>query len=387
MRVINATSTPTIDASVPVLGPVDADVGLVQLGSAFSYIGASQQLLRIAARVLTNGEIITWPSPCGTNCSYSVSFIGPAYQCVPVDDSSTSVPNLNSTSPNWPPPLDPIVYYYAMDPAVNGNATNITAEQGLWFVFTNGSFIHCSLYNATYTTHVNYTNNLPVVETNITHHQQITDDVENDYDNMLPGEAPTGNPKTLWSLLNLYTIHRALETLLIGYITRASALGGVFVTETMIGMSSLVQSQIVEFIYADDFSQKIEDTLVNLTLSLTVFLQQPPINSIEGSNATSAAIYTPAKAMLLTYPARYLYTSYVLWGVYSAALACSAVSICIGYYMLFNNGVAADMSFSQVLVTTRNRLIYVRLRDTNHFRFSVYPLEPSPYPLNRRHDS
>ena len=104
-------------------------------------------------------------------------------------------PQLEFYESNWPPPLDPIVYYYAIDPAVNGNATNITAEQGLWFVFTNGSFIHCSLYNATYTTHVNYTNNLPVVETNITHHQQITDDVENDYDNMLPDKAPAGNPK------------------------------------------------------------------------------------------------------------------------------------------------------------------------------------------------
>ena len=89
--------------------------------------------------------------------------------------------------------------------------------------------------------------------------------------------------------------------------------------------------------------------------------------------------------MLLTYPARYLYTSYVLW-VLIQLLGLQRSFQLHRYYMCSTMGLLRTV-FSQVLVATRDRLIYVRLRDTNRFRFSVDPLEPSPYPLNRRHGS
>jgi hypothetical protein len=44
-----------------------------------------------------------------------------------------------------------------------------------------------------------------------------------------------------------------------------------------------------------------------------------------------------------------------LWEAYGVAIFVSAICIVVGAYMLWDNGVDADMSFSQVLVTTRNR--------------------------------
>jgi hypothetical protein len=67
------------------------------------------------------------------------------------------------------------------------------------------------------------------------------------------------------------------------------------------------------------------------------------------------AQYTNAIATVITYPATYSYSTAVLWEAYGVAIFVSAMCIVVGAYMLWDNGVNADMSFSQVLVTTRNR--------------------------------
>ena len=67
---------------------------------------------------------------------------------------------------------------------------------------------------------------------------------------------------------------RALELCSLD-ISQGIGLGGVFVTKTMIGMSSM-QSQIVEPYMRTIFS-KIEDVLRRSHVESNSFLQQPPI--------------------------------------------------------------------------------------------------------------
>jgi hypothetical protein len=43
--------------------------------------GPKSKVQRIAQRVLLSGELLTWPSPCGQNCSYILEFQGPAFEC------------------------------------------------------------------------------------------------------------------------------------------------------------------------------------------------------------------------------------------------------------------------------------------------------------------
>lgn len=44
--------------------------------------------------MLLRGEIMTGPSPCGDNCSYALSFVGPTLKC---EDITTSNPGLNAS--------------------------------------------------------------------------------------------------------------------------------------------------------------------------------------------------------------------------------------------------------------------------------------------------
>jgi hypothetical protein len=71
MTVITEIATSANLTNVPVLGSLGSDVGFVLSEAAGNDNGQSDQLLRIAHRVLTNGETITPLSPCGSNCSYS----------------------------------------------------------------------------------------------------------------------------------------------------------------------------------------------------------------------------------------------------------------------------------------------------------------------------
>lgn len=67
--VVSQSITSQQNRPVPVIGALDSDVGFVSIGTVGSYLGAAQQLRRVATRVLTSGGIINWPSPCGNNCT------------------------------------------------------------------------------------------------------------------------------------------------------------------------------------------------------------------------------------------------------------------------------------------------------------------------------
>jgi hypothetical protein len=129
--VVNDPSTTLSNSSVPVLSALDNDVGFVRTGSAWSYLGSSDQLRRVAARVLTNGEISPFPSPCGSNCTYNITFLGLAYKCIRLAPSAT-LPNLTNTTDEINTSLSPssgLVTFYAAE--LSGNLT----VQGLWVAY------------------------------------------------------------------------------------------------------------------------------------------------------------------------------------------------------------------------------------------------------------
>ena len=63
------------NVSVPILASMNNTFAL-----GFQGTGVSVQ--RVAFRVFAGGDSIAWSSPCGINCSYTISFNGPGYQCV-----------------------------------------------------------------------------------------------------------------------------------------------------------------------------------------------------------------------------------------------------------------------------------------------------------------
>lgn len=66
--------TASKDVIVPILAGLDQQPGLM-------FAHGELSLTQVAVRVLVSGDLVSWPSPCGFNCSYSVKFLGPAYEC------------------------------------------------------------------------------------------------------------------------------------------------------------------------------------------------------------------------------------------------------------------------------------------------------------------
>jgi hypothetical protein len=347
--VTTPSRSPT-NVEVPIVGPLESDVGLFVVDEASDYLGAAPQLSRIANRVLTNGEMIFWPSPCGSNCSYTTSFNGPAWQCIQMNGT---VPQpILAGQGTLPEP------YWAADTFMSNSIlhenSSDPAEDGLWIVYgvaPDNNTIHCSLYNSTYTTQVQYSNNLPAINTTVVRHEQIIDTTTDAFKIIKTNPSDSAHE---WALLNLYSIHNAVARPLLGNVQFQTAGNQFAYKDTLIQVSSFVQVNPFNFTFPDDLCERLENYLINTTLSLTQFLQDPPTSQINGSFARMPAVYASANATIILYPARYSYSPSVLWTFYSVAIACSILCVCLGCYMLYNNGVHAEMSFSQILVTTRN---------------------------------
>lgn len=359
MSVVSTQEISNKSVDVPNLTSLDSDVGFCQIGWSGTghhyFVESSGQLRRLALRVLTNGEFIYLTSPCGNNCSYTMSFNGPAYQCTIVSPQSWQ--------PFWlgeglPDPSYGLYPYIALQLDWGSNETS----QGFWIATgANGSVIHCRLYASTYTTLVQYINNVPSFTTDIIYHNEINSSAAVDsYDwiaEYVNGSAAmkydVNAIERKWVQLNFYAINDAVTRLLAGYFYSQSELGGYEYDYTVIGYSNLVDVGLFHVSF-DNLPQKLEDLLRNTTLSLLSFLQRPPTSSINGSEAVSPARYITSNVTLISYPARYSYSPKVLWEVYIVAIGCGGICIVAGCYMLFRNGVDANFSFSQILVTTRN---------------------------------
>lgn len=332
-----------------VLGPLDTDVGFVEVGSATSYLGPTQQLLRIPLQVLSVGTVITTPSPCGSNCSYSTSFIGPAFQCSQITTASLPSSVLSGIGSESYLVYEGTTYW-------EGN----TESQGLYIYRRidegdGGNLTFCSSYQSNYSISVQYVENLPTTEWTITPTTQITG-ADSEFTQNQDSIRISGSQ---WSAQNLFAIQDAVGRLLTGQVTQTGGGEGTynFANGTYIAMSTFAQFGAGNPTYPLNFEFVLEQFLVNTTLSLNFFYQNPPVLTIAGSNLSNPIVSASTQATVTNYPANYTYSKTTLWAVYGTALVLSLLCVIIGCYTLADNGVDAHMSFSQVLVTTRNKTL------------------------------
>jgi hypothetical protein len=167
-----------------------------------------------------------------------------------------------------------------------------------------------------------------------------------------PGGFNGVNPNVAWIYANYYQIHLMISGLLEGFVAE-NPVNGSIEYYTSLNLSPLVGDLSSEISFPQNFPQKIVDFLTNVTLSMTYFLLHPISASTDATKPP--ALYVNTNATIVTYPTRYAYSSSTLWAMYGAAIGSVAVIIALGCYILLKNGVDADMSFSQVMVATRNK--------------------------------
>jgi hypothetical protein len=339
------------NSSVPVLGPLDTDVGFLKVGqdnTSPTYNGANAQLTQVALSVLTRGEYISWPSPCGANCSYSVSFFGPAYQCVEKGqvESYPFLINLTALSQGGTN-----LAFSATDIEAWGASDN--ADNGFWIVYEAGNnTIQCTLYSATYTTNISYVDNIQSVDVDVVNRDQISSMVTTGA-NM----SDAYQSDSEWQSLNFFTIHESIVQLLAGTVTWDDSIGRPLnIANTMIAFWYEVASinptvisgtECDVLTVSSGLSKKMEELLINTTVSLNSLINNPP------TNLTAPIIQALTNATVISYPAAYRYSPETLWPLYAGGLGLCAVCVVVGSCIIFRNGVSAEMTFSQVLVSTR----------------------------------
>lgn len=320
--------------TAPVIGNLDEDHGLAQFPGAY-------WLYDTGYRVLMSHEVTSWPSPCGVNCSYTVSFAGPAYECVemgPFFSLSVNLTdlwsqNINDRSQNPLPFINGSVFYIGLD-----DFGNKTSPIKFWAVYNQlNRTLRCDLHNATYTTKISYLNNVQFVQTDVVRNNPVNDGNRLFEDYVID----------LFDV-HLFLIHETVVGMLSGWVAQ---IGPILYTESYVanwdGVVEL-RNSTPKLIFPDNLGSIIEDFIVNVTLTQNVFRNNsdPDIASFIVEKATVATV--------TTYPPIYTYSTSVLWQIYGTALAMSMACIVVGSYMLFKNGTFGSLSFSQVLVATRN---------------------------------
>ena len=295
-------------------------------------------LAQIAVRVLTSGGLVPWNSPCGVNCSYAVSFLGPAYQCDELGPLATAPVNVTQLfREGWNTGVQPLpflnesVLWLGLDDY--GNATTPTK---LWLFYAQlNSTVRCTLYSATYNASITYTNNIQSVETEVVLH------------------APIVNGEELYNAIGTpfdvsqFAIHESIVACLGGWFAlEPSAFYLYSMAPLWAGVASYSNETLIS--YPDDLSVKVEDFMKNVTTSL-IYLQEDPDPEVA---AMIAKVNVPGT--VVTVPPVYTYTKHVLWEIYGAALGTSLGCIFLGACMLFYNRSTGQLSFSEVLLATRN---------------------------------
>jgi len=346
MVVISRSSTQTNLYPVPTPA-LDRDIGIFQLGSAGVFFGGSVGFQRLMLSVMASSQISPWPSPCGPNCTYSVSFSAPALSCIPESDT----PLIETT-------YDASYNASFADP---GDITNVTGNGPSGLVisvvnFTSLLVFNCTLYDATYNINVNYKDNLQTVIGETVLNNIIPSSLWHAFNSHIFEINGTSDGVAVtewWYLLNEYTIGYTFFNFLLG--TLQPQPGGAWEIGSDVVYSNLVDlTTTFEVNLPTDFSGQIETLFRNVTLSMLGYTNNPIYVGVFGDESAPAARYTSVEATVTSYPPRYSYSQTLLWELYGAALAIGCCINVIGAIALSKNGVDGDTSFSQILVTTRN---------------------------------
>ncbi|KAF3930517.1 hypothetical protein ABW19_dt0201463 [Dactylella cylindrospora] len=305
------------------------------------------------------GEPVSFASPCGSNCSYTLTLDTPLWKCTETDPMDPRSPweRDNSTSAPWasvnkgtPFEYTSFIWYVSATP--NDTSTlwvghvyksNATADAGTPYnqTYTPETF-YCDGHNATLTVELFFMNG-----------EQQTPKVLNiDYGNIVDWSYGSS-----WAYENnAYPIdparHRAvykvLTELLAGEISLETRSGGIFSSDTKIlNMPAFVKPNLVG---DDDRNDQLKDLIRPLVeeLSLNYTLSLLAYSDLVTTQTDNATCTNTIYSNVWKYQPRNLIIAYC------AGAALSLVSAILGGFALYKNGLVSEISFSQVLVTTRN---------------------------------
>jgi hypothetical protein len=308
----------------------------------------------------------------GYNCTYSINFMGPGYKC---DDISNSDANdapftLDDLAPKgnftYRADVDQGDYGY-QDPEGDQDSLGVMkSEPVLWIGYaarTSKLYDHDSPYAAKWEyihepsmfkcvmQHTNYTFNMtyrPSQSALLTQRDflrpLIDTTVEVDPKNRTAWIAspdsnfirPKDDPETYKMTAAYHSLGALLRTFLRGSIEKTS----IMITRSDISETRLVNSSSSYPLpnLKDEIQHLFEDILITLLSEPTLVVAEPQ----------TVPCYLSRTQMV------YVYYRQSLWVGYAIVIFMTFLFILVGAWSLYQNGVASDVLFSRIMVTTRN---------------------------------
>lgn len=354
---LNLTDLPKVS---PLLSLFDIDYEGIQFETSFT-------ARNIIDQTSQNGRQIVWSSPCGSDCSYNISFAAPSWRCNRTDD-------IDNPSAPWTPgtwygdygdgsnvtasdvEIDVDLEYGSIYIAGYNNETtqfwvgvtdrvnvSTTSEMSIKD-FLDLHVYRCDFINTAYHVRVSYTN-----------HQQSTEIIRHNYisDIQIPAEVWGGGING--DTPDAYTIAVAsLYSYLVGQLQGTISRDP---REIIRSNTNLASIPTLVHDYTGQMGVGQEDPYIP-NLKLGPLLEELSRNisisliSQQRLDTTAIAITTCATYKTLTV---WIFHPSPLVFSYSLALIASILSLIVGGQALFASGVARDKSFSSIVRSTRNQ--------------------------------
>lgn len=318
--------------------------------------------LKIATLTGYLGEPVSYGSPCGNNCSYSMTYNAALWKCTETDrhDARSPWEIDNSTSAPWASSKNGNQYSYTSIYQYVAEISNVTGN--LWVGHLvrkdirndpNATFweehdvetFYCEGYNSTVSLRQEFLNgeqHYPLVE-NIEYGQQI---------NWTLGP--------LWSteqgiravdLARHQVTYRILAGLFVGTVNLEGRSGKLFTRDTSIlNMPAFVKPNTVTAEGGngpnDEIKGSIRGLAEQLSLNYSMSLLAFPDLGVRNITTTNCTVTTFNNVW------KYEKTNLVI--AYSVGTAVALISLIVGAIALRQNGLVSEISFSQVVATTRN---------------------------------
>ncbi|KAL6710201.1 hypothetical protein ACN47E_009147 [Coniothyrium glycines] len=362
-------------------------------GTKEGYFDYYDQPSKQARRLAYSAAYLRRPQPreraaisfCGEgwNCTYPITFLGPGYKCDDISDDTTGAPfELSQIAP-----LGNYTYLAEVDqnnylrpqietkdgipiqqPPYPDSLGDIQSEPILWIGYSNKTdqlydpaspnaakwkYVHepkmfkCAMYQTNYTFEMRYRPSQTAVLKQRDFIQPLIDTtLVRPADNSSAWVAtptknhisPKSDPETYKMTAAYHSMGTLLRTFLRGNIEKTSDV--FIVTRSDISETRLINSR-TSYPQPDLMVQiqaLFEDMLITLMSEPTLVLAEP--QDVQCDKTRVVVVY--------------VYYRRGLWIGYAVVILITFAFILVGAWSLYKNGVASDVLFSRIMVTTRN---------------------------------
>lgn len=354
----NATVVPCNVPSGDITNPAFANQ-LAALDEDGVYTRPTSLLRRSAIKALT-GSPVSWPSPCGANCTYSQTFTALYLNCTADDENAGQGSYTLGTNELYAATSDSLITTDTNEPI-----TPLVVEWSSASMPGIGDKrLFCIPRNTTFNIQVTYLNSKQTIT--VTNHTL--------------GGSPFGIPKgtnliasgeharlTMASILDsvYYYISGRLDTFSRSSDMRTSDLISLstFIQQASSPSSSSSSSNSTILYKFGDVKLGLENIMLNTSLSL---ISLAASGELSPSNQL-LPILEPSTCTQSNATLKFIYKPFFLVVSYGVALGVGLFVMAIGFHarMTSNGGTVGETSFSAVLAATRNESIDAVFNDPN----------------------